>query len=58
MLKTFGTQMVDGLARGPLSTHDTLVYESISNCFSINYEAQHPRLTVMHKLTLRFSLYH
>ncbi|EKB47173.1 hypothetical protein B879_04234 [Cecembia lonarensis LW9] len=46
---------MDGLVRGPFFTHDTLVHESISNCFSINYDAQHPRLTVMHKLTLRFS---
>ena len=35
-----------GLARGSFSTHDTLVYESISNFFSINYKAQHPRLIV------------
>ena len=40
--------MVDGLARDPFFTHDTLVHELISNCFSIDYETQHPRLTVMH----------
>ena len=42
----FGTQMGYGLARGPFLTHDTLAHKSISNCFSMNYKAQHPRLTV------------
>ena len=45
-----------GLARGSFSTHDTLVYESISNCFSINYKAQHPRLIVRAQINLQIFL--
>mgnify|MGYP007118308248 CR=1 FL=1 len=40
--------MMDGLVRGPFSTQDTFVYESILQLLFINYDAQHPKLTVMH----------
>ena len=33
-----------GLARGSFFTHDTLAHKSISNCFPMNYEAQHPKI--------------
>ena len=49
--------MMDGLVRGPFSTHDIFVHESIFQLLFTNYDAQHPKLTVIALINHRIFLY-